>query len=311
MSRILCTGGAGYLGSVLVPMLLAEGHAVTVVDTFAHGVPSLAGVAHKRSLTIVREDARSTATLARVREHDAVIPLAAIVGATACDWDPITTISLNRIAVEDIVEEARDDQLIISPCTNSGYGLGGDAECTEDSPLQPLSLYGTSKVEAERAVLSHAGGISLRLATLFGVSPRMRLDLLVNDLTYRAVHDRALVLFEAGFRRNFVHVRDAAAAFLFALQHADAMRKRAHNVGDSQANMTKRDLAGLIARIVGDVAVEEAAVDSDPDKRDYVVSNARIEALGWKPLRTLQDGIRELAQAFRAMPYRGREWRNA
>ena len=307
--KILVTGGAGYLGSVLVPLLLREGHDVTVVDTFAHGVPSLAHVAFSRKLTIIREDARSTETLRRVRGFDVVIPLAAIVGATACDWEPFSATTLNRIAVEDIVEAATDGQMILYPCTNSGYGLGGEQLCTEDSPLTPLTLYGTTKVEGERAVLSHPYGVSFRLATLFGTSPRMRVDLMVNDFVNRAVRDRTLVMFEAHFRRNFLHVRDAASAFLHAIN--GRVPPGVYNVGDTAANMTKAQLADLICAEIPEFSPLAANFGADPDKRDYLVSNAKIESTGWKPLYTLRDGIHELAQAFRAMPYQGREWRNA
>lgn len=308
--KILVTGGGGYLGSVLVPMLLNAGHRVTAVDTFAHGVPSLAGRASDPNLKLVRADARSDEVLMLVREHDALIPLAAVVGAAACERDPLTAETLNREAVIDLCCAASPDQLIISPCTNSGYGIGGEAECTEDSPLRPLSLYGRTKVEAESRILKHPGGISLRLATLFGISPRMRLDLLVNDFVYRAVHDRWIVLFERHFRRNFLHVQDAARAFLFAVQHYDRMVGRAFNVGDTRANMTKEQLVKMIfAELPGGIYMISDH-GTDPDQRDYIVSNARIEALGWRPQHTLQEGIRELIHAYRGMPYERTQWRN-
>ncbi len=305
--KILITGGGGYLGAVLVSMLLNARHTVTVVDTFMHGVPSLAAHAHRKRLTILRQDARIAPP---VQDHDAIIPLAAIVGAPACDRDPLGAVTTNQAAIEDLVWSARLDQIIIFPCTNSGYGLGGGTECTEDSPLTPISLYGRTKVEAECIVLKHPRGISLRLATLFGCSPRMRLDLMVNDFCYRAVRDRAVVLFESHFRRNFVHVQDAAYAFLFALNHAPQMVGRAHNIGDSRANMTKLQLAQAIAAEVPEFVWTNAAQAEDPDKRDYIVSNARIEALGWRPQFTLQDGIHELVSAFSGMPFESQQWRN-
>jgi len=311
MMRILVTGGGGYLGSVLVPMLLDEGHTVTVVDTFVHGVPSLAAHIWKPNLTVLREDARSGAALQLIKEHDALILLAAVVGAPACDRDPLIAETLNREAVKDIVTNSNSNKLIIFPCTNSGYGLSSETECTEDSPLTPISLYGRTKVDAERAVLAHPMGVSLRFATLFGASPRMRLDLIVNDFVYRAVHDRALVLFEPHFRRNFLHVRDAAAAFTFALLRYDRMVGRAHNVGDSRANMTKGQLAEEIHRVLPDFHLTVAEVGTDPDKRDYIVSNARMENLGWRPQHALREGIQELVHAYRAMPYERTPWRNA
>lgn len=307
--RILCTGGGGYLGSVLVPMLLEVGHVVTVVDTFTHGVPSLIAHMNNPALHILREDARSSITLRLVQEHDMLIPLAAVVGAPACDRDPLTAETLNREAVKDLVTNASSSKIIIYPCTNSGYGIGGETECTEDSPLTPISLYGRTKIEAEEAVLAHPGGITLRLATLFGCSPRMRLDLMVNDFVYRAIHDRALILFEQHFRRNFLHVRDASAAFMFAMLHYDRMVGHAYNVGDSRANMTKMQLAERIRKQVP-FSLTEGLVGADPDKRNYVVSNARIEAFGWRPQFTLDDGIAELVRAYRGMPFERIPWRN-
>lgn len=308
--KILVTGGGGYLGSILVPLLLDKKHTVTVIDTFTHGVPSLAGYMWNPLLTVLREDARSSIALDLVPKHDAILPLAALVGVTACDRDPLTAHTLNREAVLDVIKVAHPDQLIIYPCTNSGYGLGGEVECTEDSPLNPISLYGETKVEAERAVLQHPMGVSLRLATLFGCSPRMRTDLLVNDFVYRAVHDRAVVLFEPTFRRNFLHVRDAANAFLFAIHHYTRMVGLAHNVGDSRINLTKLDLIGQIKRELPEFTWSIAQHGSDPDKRDYIVSNARIESLGWVPQFTLQDGIKELVHTYRGMPYERSTWRN-
>lgn len=308
--KVLVTGGGGYLGAVLVPMLLDARHEVTVVDTFAHGVPSLAAYTYRKKLTILRQDARSSQTLSLVLGHEVIIPLAAIVGAPACDRDPLGAATTNQAAVQDLIDAVSDEQLVIFPCTNSGYGTSGEAECTEDSPLTPLSHYAVTKTEAERSVLAH-GGISLRFATLFGCSPRMRLDLMVNDFCYRAVHDRALVLFESHFRRNFLHVQDAAWAFMFALEHTSTMMGRAYNVGDSRANMTKLQLAHEIAVEVPDFIWTNAAHAEDPDKRDYIVSNARIEALGWRPQFTLREGIRELISAFRGMLFEAQQWRNA
>ncbi len=310
-TRILCTGGGGFLGSILVPMLLDAGHTVTVVDTFAHGVPSLAAHIHRKRLTVLRQDARSHATLILNPQHHIIIPLAALVGASACDHVPLTAETLNREAIYDAIGISSTEMVVIFPCTNSGYGMGEEAECTEDSPLTPLSLYGRTKVEAEARVLTHPRGISLRLATLFGCSPRMRLDLMVNDFCYRAVHDRAMVLFESHFRRNFLHVQDAAWAFLFAIEHSQDMAGHAYNVGDSRANMTKLQLAHEIAVEVPDFAWTNSEHKQDPDQRDYVVSNARIEALGWRPQFTLRDGIRELVSAYRGMPFERSTWRNA
>lgn len=307
IDHVLITGGAGYLGSVLVPELLAAGYRVTVLDNFRHGVPSLLGCIrdeYLQELSIVRGDASNTATLKPLIEPvDAVVALAAIVGAPACDLEYREAVQVNVRAIQQLGRLIGGRPLIY-PCTNSGYGIGGEAECDENSPLLPISRYGRTKVVGERLALATQNGISLRFATLFGPSPRMRLDLMVNDFVYRAVRNRALVVFEGGFRRNFLHVADAARAIRFALEHVEAMRGLAFNVGDSRANMTKLDLCRRIAQHVPGFTWVESAAGTDPDKRDYVVSNARIEALGWRPQCTLEEGIHELLAAYR-MPLEG------
>lgn len=320
--RILCTGGGGYLGSVLVPMLLERGYQVTVIDTFRHRQPSLMAWCHHPNLTILNADVRFNRPL--IEDVDVIIPLAALVGAPLCNLEPGVAYHTNTNAIEDLCQNARLDQIILFPMTNSGYGMGGETECTEESPLLPVSIYGKSKVAAEKAVLKHPQGISFRFATLFGCSPRMRLDLLVNDFVYRAVRDRSLTLFEGGFRRNYLHVRDAASAFLFALDrihtyerlptnfiaNADAgMFRQAYNVGLSSANLSKRDLCEKIKGHIPDFVYHEATTGTDPDRRDYIVSNAKIEALGWQPKYTLDDGIRELIKGF-SMPLEN-NYRNA
>lgn len=296
--RILCTGGAGYLGSVLIPMLLHHQHHVTVVDNFQHKQPSLMAWCHHPNLTLINGDVRFG--YPSISTADIIIPLAALVGAPACDKDPDAAYGINSAAIFDLCNTAFSHQTILFPMTNSGYGTGGETKCTEESPLEPISIYGQSKVAAEKAVLAHPRGISFRFATLFGCSPRMRLDLLVNDFCYRAVKDRSLTLFEGGFRRNYLHVRDAARVLLFALE--DGIRSymfgQAYNVGLSSANLTKRGLCDKIAEHVPGFVYHESAVGEDPDKRDYVVSNAKIEALGWKPKYSLDDGIKELIKGY-------------
>jgi nucleoside-diphosphate-sugar epimerase len=311
MSKILVTGGAGYLGSVLIPMLLERGHDVTVLDNFRHKQPSLMSWCHNPRLSIVNGDV-SQVDKVFFRQADIVIPLAALVGAPLCSREPWTARTVNTSEIKFLCSNARPDQVILFPMTNSGYGAGvGEAECTEDSPLTPISLYGQSKVQAEQAVLIHPQGVSFRFATLFGCSPRMRLDLLVNDFTYRAVRDRALTLFEGSFRRNYLHVRDAAELFLFAIENAESKKMfgQAYNAGLSSANLSKRELCAKIAEHVPGFVWNEAAVGEDPDKRDYIVSNAKLEALGWRPQNTLDDGIRELVKSF-AMPLES-DYRNA
>lgn len=301
--RILVTGGAGYIGSMLVPALLARGHQVTVLDSFAAGDTFLASCCADPKFDAVRGDARDMSVLEPLlAKADAAIPLAALVGAPLCARDRIGAVTLNRDAVVNLVERLSPDQRVIYPTTNSGYGVGeSNAFCTEDSPLRPVSLYGTTKVEAEKAVLDSGRGVTLRLATVFGMAPRMRLDLLVNDFTWRAVNDRAVVLFEAHFRRNFIHVRDVVKAFLHALENYESMRGEPYNVGLSEANLSKLQLCERIARHVPGFTYLEAPVGEDPDKRDYIVSNEKMERTGWRPDHGLDAGIRELIKGYRML----------
>lgn len=297
---ILVTGGAGYLGSILVPALLADGHRVTVLDSFMFRQNSLGHVCSDPRFAVVRGDVRNKNTLAPlVRKADVIIPLAALVGAPLCDRDREGAVSINFGAIENMLGLLSPGQRVITPTTNSGYGIGdSDRHCTEDSPLQPLSLYGCTKVDAEKAVLDHGNSISLRLATVFGMAPRMRVDLLVNDFVHRAVHDRAVVLFEAHFKRNYIHIRDVANAFRHTLANFESMRDRPYNVGLSDANLSKRELCERIQRHLPKFAYLEAPIGEDPDKRDYIVSNARIEATGFRPAHSLDDGIVELIKGF-------------
>jgi nucleoside-diphosphate-sugar epimerase len=298
--RILITGGAGYIGSVLTPTLLADGYEVTVLDTFAAGDTQLAVCCADPKFTAVRGDARDRALLTElVAKHDVFIPLAALVGAPLCARDPFNATSVNLHAVKLLLELLSPDQRVVFPNSNSGYGVGETGEeCTEDSPLRPLSLYGRTKVDAEAAVLERGNAVTLRLATVFGVSPRMRLDLLVNDFTYRAVTDRVVVVFEGHFKRNYIHVRDVAKAFRHAISEFDAMQGHAYNVGLSSANLSKIELCEAIKRHVEDFTYLEAPFGEDPDKRDYIVSNARIEGTGFVPDWSLDDGITELRKGF-------------
>ncbi|HTV46281.1 MAG TPA: NAD(P)-dependent oxidoreductase [Stellaceae bacterium] len=301
--RVLVTGGAGYIGCVLVPALLQRDYQVTVLDTFAAGETYLAQCCCDPNFEPVRGDCRDMSILKPLlAKADAVLPLAALVGAPLCARDQLGAISLNRDAVIELTKRLSRQQRVIFPTSNSGYGVGAsNAYCTEESPLRPVSLYGTTKVEAERAVLDCGVGITLRLATVFGMSPRMRLDLLVNDFTWRAVNDKAVVLFEAHFRRNYIHVRDVAKAFLHALENLDRMLGEPYNVGLSEANLSKSQLCQRIAEQVPGFVYLEAPIGEDPDKRDYIVSNAKLEATGWHPDFGLDDGIRELVKGFRMM----------
>ena len=300
-ASILVTGGAGYLGSILVPELLASGHRVTVLDNFMFRQNSLFALCHLPDFAVVNGDARQEETLKPlVAKADYVFPLAALVGAPLCKKDPVGATTTNRDAIATLARLMGRDQRMIIPITNSGYGVGEAGKfCTEDSPLRPVSHYGVVKVEAERIALERENAISLRLATVFGMAPRLRLDLLVNDFVHRAVNDSAVVLFEAQFKRNYIHVRDVARAFQHAMAGFDAMRGGPYNVGLSDANLSKAELCERIKRQLPRFVYLEAPVGEDPDKRDYVVSNEKIERTGFRPAVSLDAGIAELIKGFR------------
>ncbi|MBU1694759.1 MAG: SDR family oxidoreductase [Verrucomicrobia bacterium] len=301
--QVLVTGGAGYIGSILVPELLARGCAVTVVDNFCYGQTSLLDCCHNEKLTILRGDARDEALIRKlVAGADVIIPLACLVGAPLCAQKPIEARSINLDAILMLLKHASPRQMILSPTTNSGYGIGQEGQfCTEETPLRPLSLYGKLKVELEEALLASGRAVSLRLATVFGISPRMRLDLLVNDFTYRAVTDRFVVLFEAHFKRNYIHVRDVARAFLHAMDHFETMKGQAYNVGLSEANLSKMELCLEIKKQVPDFTIMESPIGEDLDKRNYIVSNEKIERTGYRPRVSLQQGIAELIKGYQVI----------
>ena len=300
--HVLVTGGAGYLGSILVPTLLARGCAVTVVDNFLYGQTSLLDCCAYENFAIVRGDVRDERLmLPLLKKADVIMPLACLVGAPLCAQKPIEARSINLDAILMLLKNASKAQRFISPTTNSGYGVGqAGVFCTEETPMNPISLYGVLKVELEKALLG-AGAISLRLATVCGVSPRMRLDLLVNDFTYRAVVDRFVVLFEAHFKRNYIHVRDVARAFCHALDNFEKMKGQPYNVGLSDANLSKMELCLEIQKQVPDFTIMEAPIGKDPDQRNYVVSNAKIEATGYKTQVSIQRAIAELIKGYQVV----------
>ena len=300
MLKILVTGGAGYLGSTLVPELLAAGHRVTVLDNFLFKQASLNHVCHHAGFSVVKGDIRVQDTVVPLlKSADVVIPLAALVGAPLCSLDPVGASSVNHDAITMMLRHLSKSQIVLMPTTNSAYGTGDRNNfCTEDSPLRPISKYARDKVQVEQALMQHPNAISLRLATVFGMSPRMRIDLLVNDFTYRAVHDRFVVLFESAFKRNYVHVRDVARAFQHALANFERMKGQIYNVGLSEANVSKRELCERIHKQVPDFVFLEAPVGQDPDQRNYIVSNAKIEATGFRTAFPLDAGIAELVKGY-------------
>jgi len=300
MKKIVVTGGAGYLGSVLVPELLHAGYEVTVFDNFLFRQTGLSHYCHNPHLKIVRGDCRDQKTLeSLVAKADIIIPLAALVGAPLCSRDKVGARTINEDAIRFLCRIASPSQQIIYPTTNSGYGIGKKGQfCTEETPLNPISLYGITKVNAERLVLERNNSITFRLATVFGTSPRMRLDLLVNDFVYRAFHDRAVVLFESHFKRNFIHIRDVANVFLHALNNFDSMKNEAYNVGLEDANLSKHELCTKIKEHIPGFVFMEAPIGEDPDKRNYVVSNKKILSTGFKTTWSLDRGIIELMKAY-------------
>lgn len=300
MMRVLVTGGAGYLGSTLCKVLLDKGYHVTVLDNFFFDQNSLLDCCSYGTFEVVRGDCRDEGLVSRLlKDKEVIIPLAAMVGAPLCNDDRVAATTINLEAVRLLCRLADSNQQILLPVTNSGYGIGKKGvACTEDSPLNPISLYGETKMKAEQVVLDRGNSITFRLATVFGVSPRMRLDLLVNDFVYRAVNDRAAVLFEGHFKRNFIHVRDVAKVFLHGIENFQKMKNRPYNVGLEDANLSKIELCQLIQKIIPKFVFLEAPIGEDPDKRDYIVSNAKILEAGFRPDWNLARGVQELVKCY-------------
>ena len=306
--RVLVTGGLGYLGSILCEHLLAADYHVTALDNllYGSGQQGLYHLCANSDFHFIRGDVRDPEVMKQaLKNADVVIHLAAIVGAAACDRDPHMATSVNLDAVRLLDRLRSPKQLVVFPNTNSGYGItSAETLCTEDSPQKPISLYGRTKVEAEKILLEQHDTIALRLATVFGMSPRMRLDLLVNHFVYAACKESYLVIFEKDFKRNFVHIRDVAGCMIHCLANREHMSGRPYNVGLDTANLSKADLALKIKKHVPNLYIHFAAIGQDPDKRNYIVSSERLRAAGFEARRSLDDGIRELIKGY-AMEGRG------
>jgi nucleoside-diphosphate-sugar epimerase len=299
-AKILVTGGAGYIGSMMVPELLRLGHEITVIDNFMYKQASLNHCCLQTNFNVVNGDIRHKEFMRpHYRAADIIIPLAAYVGAPLCDKDQTGAQTVNHDAIISMLELLRDEQKVLMPTTNSAYGSGDkDNLCDENSPLNPISKYAIDKVLIEKELLKRKNSISFRLATVFGMSPRMRIDLLVNDFVYRAVHDRFIVLFESHFKRNYIHVTDVVRAFIHGLENFESMRGESFNVGLSEANVSKAELCHRIKKLIPEFVIVEAPLAKDPDQRNYVVSNAKLESTGWMPKISLDAGIRELIKGY-------------
>lgn len=294
--NITITGGAGYIGSVLTPKLLAAGHRVTALDNFMYSDTALAACAMHPNFDVYRVDCRDLdAVRPHVKSADVVIPLAGLVGVPLGNLNPVDAELLNLRAQIGLFHLLSHDQLVLMPTTESSYGSNAEV-CDEQTPLNPLSTYARHKVDVENALLARGNCVSLRLATVFGMSPRMRLDLLVNDFTWRAQRDRAFVVFEGAYRRTCVHVQDVARAFLHALEKE---LQGVYNVG--ACTMTKLSLCEEIAKQVPGFIYVEAPAGTDPDKRNYTVSQEKLEATGYRSEWTLAAGIAELLRGYRML----------
>lgn len=305
MLHVLVTGGAGYIGSIMVPLLLKNGIKVTVIDNFMYNQNSLASNFINPNFTAIKADVRDTELIKNVtKSADIIIPLAAIVGAPACLKDPQSSTAINKIAIIDMLKNLSKDQWVIMPTTNSGYGSSNKGEyLIENSRLNPLSLYAKDKVEIEEILMSTATATSLRLATVFGMSPRMRLDLLVNSFVKSAINPGYIVLFESHFRRNYIHLFDVANAFLYAINNSKVFKGEIFNLGLSSANLTKRELANKILEQSPNFCIVESDISNDPDQRDYLVSNEKIEKTGFKTQITLENGIKELMEGIKTLKW--------
>ena len=303
MTKVLITGAAGYLGSVITEVLLTKNYYVTAVDNLCYGQAHLMHLGHDPNLKFVHADCRDKSIMTElIKDQDVIIPLAAIVGAAACDFNKFATQSVNNDAIRMLSEIRSNSQYIVYPTTNSGYGTKtGDVYCTEETLLEPITLYGRTKVEAENFILDQQNTTTLRLATVFGLSPKLRLDLLVNDFTYTALKVGYIVIYEKDFKRNYVHIRDVADCFVHCIENNEKMQGKPFNVGLDDANLSKEELAIKIKEYIPSFHIEFSELNNDPDKRNYIVSNKRLREHGFEAKRTLDDGIKELLNGYQML----------
>ena len=298
--NVLITGGAGYIGSVLSEYLLKKGYNVTIFDNFSYNQNSLFFHCNYKNFNLIKADVRDTGILKKaIKTNDTIIPLAAIVGAPACETDKKLASDVNFKQIQNIKKFSSNDQFILLPVSNSGYGISeGDKALDEESPLKPISHYGITKVKAEKEILKRKNSVSLRLATVFGPSFRMRTDLLVNDFTLRAYRDNYIVLFEPHFKRNYIHVMDIAILMELIISNPKKYNSNIFNVGLSSANLSKLELCNKIKKFIPKLAIEINEFNKDKDQRNYIISNKKIESTGWKPKYSLDDGIVSLIKVY-------------
>ena len=300
--KILITGGAGYIGSTLCEYLLNNNHQVTVLDTFMFSNDSLNSYMSNKNFSVYQEDVRNIGTINKyASKNDVIIPLACLVGAPLCNLKEEEAEQVNFQSIKKMVDVLSKDQYVVYPTTNSGYGVGEKGKfCTEETPLKPISVYGKTKVQAEEYLANNfQNSTRLRLATVFGCSPRMRLDLLVNDFVYRATKDKFIVLFESHFKRNYIHIRDVCRAILMSIENQDKFAGETFNLGLSDANLSKLELCNEIKKFIPKFEILESDIGKDIDKRDYIVSNEKIESKGFMPNYSINDGVEELMKLFR------------
>ena len=298
--NILVTGGAGYIGAMLVPELLKLGHKVKVVDNFMFHQTSLNQCCSNSNFTIINGDIRDKEfILQHYEDAEIIIPLAAYVGAPLCNKDKTGAQTVNHDAIIMMLEHLKDEQIVLMPTTNSAYGSrNANNLWDETSPLNPIAKYAIDKVAIEKKLMERENSISFRLATVFGMSPKMRIDLLVNDFVYRAVNDKFVVLYEGHFKRNYIHVSDVVRVFIHGIDQFPKLKGKIFNVGLSDANISKFELCERIKLQIPNFVIMEAPMAADPDQRNYIVSNLKIESSGWKPKTNLDLGIQELIKGY-------------